>query len=76
MTFKQGAFGFIAFGAIATLSIPMTSAPALAEKQLTYEQAWAKCKKLLDDQRTPGTMTNNDRWFRGSACMKHYGHNI
>lgn len=48
-----------------------------ATKKLTYEQAWARCKALLDKEKTPGTTTMaNDRMVRGGACMKHYGYNL
>ena len=76
MTYKCGVLGFLALAAIATMSIPVMSAPTFAAEQFTYEQAWATCKKFMDDQRTPGTLTSNERWFRGSACMKKFGHNI
>ena len=46
-------------------------------KKLTYEQAWTRCKALLDKEKTPGTTTMaNDRMVRGGACMKHYGYNL
>ena len=49
---------------------------ALAKK-LTYEQAYAKCKSILDKEGTPGTSTqSNVRYTRGSACMKKYGHKL
>jgi hypothetical protein len=46
-------------------------------KKLTYEQAWAHCKGILDKEKTPGTTTmGNERMVRGGACMKHYGYNL
>ena len=48
-----------------------------AKKQLTYEQAYAKCKAIMDKQGTYGTSTMaNERYTRGAACMKKYGHNL
>ncbi len=61
----------IAFG------LPLNVAPAAAKKKLTYEQAWAHCKALLDKEKTPGTTTMaNERMLRGGACMKHYGYRL
>jgi hypothetical protein len=52
-------------------------AVAAAKKQLTYEEAYAKCKAILDKEGTPGTMTqSNVRHTRGAACMKKYGHKL
>jgi hypothetical protein len=75
MTFRYSAFSLVALG-MATVSVPVTSAPAFAANKPTYEQAWAKCKSILDEQRTPGTTTSNERYYRGAACMKHYGYSI
>jgi len=50
---------------------------AASKKKLTYEQAYAKCKAILDKEGTPGTTTqSNVRHTRGAACMKKYGHNL
>ena len=48
-----------------------------AKKKLTYEQAYAKCKAILDKEGTPGTTTQaNVRHTRGGACMKKYGYTL
>jgi hypothetical protein len=50
---------------------------ASAAKKLTYEQAWAHCKALMDKEKTPGTTTmGNERMVRGGACMQHYGYKL
>ncbi len=50
---------------------------AAATKKLTYEQAWAHCKALLDKEKTPGTTTmGNERMVRGGACMHKYGYKL
>jgi hypothetical protein len=50
---------------------------ASAAKKLTYEQAYAKCKSIMDKEGTPGTSTqSNVRYTRGAACMKKYGHKL
>ena len=47
---------------------------ALAEKKLTYDQAWAACKAKMDKAGVPGTgLQANERYIRGSNCMKRYG---
>jgi len=59
------------------LSFDTTAFAATKGKKLTYEQAWAHCKALLDKEKTPGTTTmSNDRMVRGGACMKHYGYSL
>jgi hypothetical protein len=48
-----------------------------AKKTLTYEQAYAKCKSIMDKEGTFGTSTQaNERHTRGAACMKKYGHKL
>ena len=47
-----------------------------ATKKLTYEEAWTKCKAIMDRQKTPTTTTSNERFVRGGACMKHYGYTL
>jgi hypothetical protein len=48
-----------------------------AAKKLTYDQAWAHCKAIMDKEKTPGTTTmGNERMVRGGACMKHYGYTL
>jgi hypothetical protein len=52
-------------------------ASAAPKQQLTFEQAWQKCKALLDKEGAYGTTTqSNWRTTRGGACMKHYGYNL
>jgi hypothetical protein len=52
-------------------------ASAAAKKKLTYEEAYAKCKTVLDKEGALGTSTQaNERHTRGAACMKKYGHKL
>jgi hypothetical protein len=61
------------FGAIGLVD----QASAAPKKQLTYEEAWQKCKAQLDKEKVPGTtLMSNERMMRGGACMKHYGYNL
>jgi hypothetical protein len=53
------------------------NALAAAKKKLTYEQAYAKCKSILDKEGVPGTGTQaNERHTRGAGCMKKYGYKL
>jgi len=53
------------------------NAAAFAAKRVSYEEAWRLCKAELDREKIPGTLTStNERYLRGGACMKRYGHNF
>jgi hypothetical protein len=45
--------------------------PSHDGKRLTYEEAWKRCAPFA---RQVGDETQ--RYLRGAACMKHFGHNI
>jgi hypothetical protein len=49
----------------------------LAAKKLSYEQAWAQCKKEIGAN-VPGsdTITSTARSAAGGACMKRYGYRL
>jgi len=50
---------------------------ASAAKKLTYDQAYARCKSILDKEGTPTTTgQSNVRYTRGGACMKKYGYKL
>lgn len=60
-----------------TANFAFTGHAAAVKEKLTYEQAYAKCKAILDKEGTPGTTTqSNVRHTRGAACMKKYGHKL
>jgi hypothetical protein len=69
---------------LAILTIALAAAPgvvvnasAATKKKLSYEQAWAHCKALLDAEKQPGeTSSGHHRTFRGRACMEKYGYRI
>jgi hypothetical protein len=53
------------------------NASAAAKKKLTYDEAYARCKAIMDKEGTPGTSTqSNVRYTRGAACMKKYGYKL
>ena len=59
----------IAFGSIDTASAQ--------KKKLTYDQAYARCKAVMDKAGTPGVgIAANTRYIQGSACMKKYGYRL
>ncbi|MGC2643189.1 MAG: hypothetical protein WA406_15935 [Pseudolabrys sp.] len=48
-----------------------------AKKKITYEEAYQRCKAVMDKEGTPGTGTqSNVRYTRGAACMKKYGYKL
>jgi hypothetical protein len=68
---------------LAILTIALAAAPgvvvnasAATKKKLSYEQAWAHCKALLDAEKAPGDLAGHARTFRGRACMEKYGYKI
>ena len=68
---------------IITLSVAVViavSGPALAKQkqaraQLSYEDAWALCKKFVDDAALSWDQ-NQQRYSRGAVCMQKYGYRI
>jgi hypothetical protein len=59
------------------LAFGLADQASAAKKKLTYEQAYAKCKAIMDKEGTPGTTTqSNVRYTRGAACMKKYGYRL
>jgi hypothetical protein len=64
----------IALAAAAIITLP---AVASAAKKLTYEQAWAQCKKELDAAGTFGVgLDAKARSTAGGACMKKHGYRL
>src|SRR5262249_4629891 len=47
-----------------------------AQKKLSYEQAFAACKKQVVAAYPPGSSDTVGRNSRGAACMKDYGFNL
>jgi hypothetical protein len=45
-------------------------------QKLAYDQAWAVCKAKMDKAGVPGSLQANERYIRGSNCMKRYGYRI
>jgi len=67
----------ITFAVMALLAVPHASAAKKAQKKLTYEQAWAKCKQELDAAGVYGVgLDAGARSTAGGACMKKYGYRL
>jgi hypothetical protein len=55
-----------------SIAMPLAIADtAFAAKHLTYEQAWAHCKKFVD---VLPRDAQSQRYSRGAACMHKYGY--
>jgi hypothetical protein len=77
MSNKQKTLVTVLTIAMAAASGIVVNASAATKKKLSYEQAWAHCKSLLDAEKQPGDQSSgHHRYFRGSACMHHYGYKI
>ena len=77
MTAKCSTRLFGLAGAFFAASILVGDVSAQAsETKLSFEQAWAKCKQMLDSEKVPGTLTSNDRYLRGGACMAKFGYSL
>jgi hypothetical protein len=77
MSFKNRLLATLLAGALAAAFGLTDDASAATKKKLTYDEAYAKCKSIMDKEGTPGTSTqSNVRYTRGAACMKKYGHKL
>ena len=69
--------GAIAIACVTAISITGASSALAQSKKLTYEQAWAQCKKELD---AGGLFAVNvdakARSSAGGACMKKHGYRL
>ena len=73
---KNKIFAAVLAAALATAFSFADNALA-AKKKITYEEAYQRCKAIMDKEGTPGTGTqSNVRYTRGSACMKKYGYKL
>jgi hypothetical protein len=63
------------FGAVALTALFATASDsAFAAKKVSYEQAWKRCKALLDKEMPSTAENQNERYLRGGACLKKYGY--
>ncbi len=63
-----------------SLAVPFAFAGAASAaqkgKRLTYEQAWAECKKDVTSVLGSEATTSAARYTRGAACMKQHGYRL
>jgi hypothetical protein len=77
MSFNSRILATLLVGALAAAFGLTYDASAATKKKPTYEQAYARCKSIMDKEGTPGTSTqSNVRYTRGAACMKKYGYKL
>ena len=52
---------------------------ALAQKKITYEEAFRRCKAFMDKEKGSlgaGTTSDANKATRGASCMKRFGHRL
>jgi hypothetical protein len=49
---------------------------ASAQKKVTYEQAWAKCKADVNANYPGESAATSGRYARGASCMQQYGYRL
>jgi hypothetical protein len=60
------------FAAVLAFSV----SDASAQKKLTYEQAWAKCKAEVVRNFPSDSAGTNQRYAQGMSCMQRYGYRL
>ncbi|HEX4555776.1 MAG TPA: hypothetical protein VH249_17420 [Xanthobacteraceae bacterium] len=71
---KGKSFRVVIALAIATsFGVADTAFAAKRNGHVTYEQAWAKCKKFTD---ALARDAHSQRYSRGAACMHQHGYRI
>ena len=63
----------IALSIAMPLGVADTAFAAKKRGHLTYEQAWAQCKKFTD---VLARDAQSQRYSRGAACMHMYGYKL
>jgi hypothetical protein len=61
---------------VGLLFVATDMAAAQKAKRLSYEQAWAECKKQVDAIFTTDASQSAQRYTRGAACMKQHGYRL
>jgi len=72
---KLNALVLIAAACAVSLTIADT-ASAAAKKKMTYEEAWADCKKDLASALPGDTAASAARYTRGAGCMRQHGYRL
>jgi hypothetical protein len=66
----------VALSVAVPLSLAGSASAAPKAKKLTYEQAWAECKKDVTSTLGGEAGTSAARYTRGAACMKQHGYRL
>ena len=56
----------------AVASVAFAAPQTRHNKRLSYEDAWAVCKKFVDDAKIAWDQSGH-RYSRGASCMRKYG---
>jgi hypothetical protein len=70
---EAGMLKLKSLGIVIALAMPLGFADMAAAKHLTYEEAWAHCKKFVD---VLPRDAQSQRYSRGSSCMHKYGYKL
>ena len=67
------------FAAILVCAVIAMPTVALAQKKITYEEAFRRCKAFMDKEKGSlgaGTTSDANKATRGASCMKRFGHRL
>jgi hypothetical protein len=65
--------------AVSLCALLATPTPAFAQKKISYEEAFKRCKAFMDKEKGSlgaGTTSDANKSTRGAACMKKFGHRL
>ena len=68
----SGMFAVLFAAVLAFAGIPDAS----AQKKVSYEEAWVKCKADVTAHLGAGEGSTAGKYARGGACMKQYGYRL
>jgi mevalonate pyrophosphate decarboxylase len=63
-------------GCLAASASALMSGPAEAAKQMSYSDAFTRCKQELSMSAVPGSSSSAAGYAAGGACMKKYGYRL
>jgi hypothetical protein len=69
-------FGVAASAVMLFAATDMALAQQKKAKKLTYEQAWAECRKDVQAALPGDTTQSAARYSRGAGCMKQHGYRL
>jgi penicillin V acylase-like amidase (Ntn superfamily) len=75
----KGTLSIVAILALVAGTLFATTDMAAAQKKakkLTYEQAWAECRKDVTSMLPGDATASAARYTRGAACMKQHGYRL